>query len=166
MLTSYSITQRTWLYSTISPGCAIMRMILPSHGALISFMIFIASMMQMGIALLHLLTDQHERRFVRRRRRIKRADQRALHLRACRKLLLCRCRVCALCCGCCRRRRCGCRRCYRCCSNHRSRFSCLNLEFLRHPVRARPRPAFFAASASISSSAMSFNSLMSIFIPS
>ena len=65
-----------------------------------------------GIALLHLLTDQHERRFVRRRRRIKTcADQRALHLRACRKLLLCRCRVCALCCGCCRRRRCGCRRC-------------------------------------------------------
>ena len=43
---SYSITQSTWLYSTISPGCAIMRMTLPSHGALISFMIFIASMMQ------------------------------------------------------------------------------------------------------------------------
>ena len=34
-----------WLYSTISPGCARMRATVPSHGDLISFMVFIASMM-------------------------------------------------------------------------------------------------------------------------
>ena len=58
-----------------------MRMTLPSHGAFDLVHDLHRLDDAEGIALLHLLTDQHERRFVRRRRRIKRADQRALHLR-------------------------------------------------------------------------------------
>ena len=54
-----------------------------------------------GVALPDLLADQNERRFIRRGRRIKRADERTLDLRTGRKIV--RRRRFGLCC-------CGCRR--------------------------------------------------------
>ena len=160
----HSITQSTWLYSTISPGCAIMRMTLPSHGALISFMIFIASMMQRVSPSFTVLADEHERRLLRRREKNKTCRP-AGSSPACRpEAAPPPVRAPAVsAAGCGRRRRCGRgrRRCRRRRDDRRGRRR-LDLDLCVVQLELDLAQLLCSRSASISSMAMSFSSLISI----